>query len=147
VTAGRAGGPTVPVRQGESRGERGRVAAEISREMVQLLSRYTGRGPTRARTTLNTNLAVTVFQEALTGAELNLVAAGEHEAVHQMRRVFRNLMGEHAVAAVEQTTGRRVIAHLSDVDPEANVAVEMFLFEPVAEDAVVGTHPDIELGP
>ena len=138
---------SVPVRQGESRSERGRVAAEISREMVQLLSRYTGRGPTRARTTLNTNLAVTVFQEALTGAELNLVAVGQHEAVHQMRRVFRNLMREHAVAAVEQATGRRVIAHLSDVDPEANVAVEMFLFEPMAEDAVVGTHPDVELGP
>jgi uncharacterized protein YbcI len=43
--------------------ERGRVAAEISRQMVRLLSRYTGRGPTHARTTLNTNVAVTVFQD------------------------------------------------------------------------------------
>jgi uncharacterized protein YbcI len=129
----------VPVSQ--SRLERGRVAAEISRQMVRLLSRYTGRGPTRARTTLNTNLAVTVFHEALTKAELNLAAAGQTEAVHHMRRTFQALMREQAIDVIEQTTGRVVVAHLSDVDPEANIAAELFIFEPVPEDGIVGTHP------
>src|SRR5215217_319541 len=124
----------------QARIERGRVAAEISRQMVQLLSRYTGRGPTRARTTLNTNLAVTVFHDALTKAELNLAAAGQTEAVHQMRRTFQTMMREQAIDAVEQTTGRVVLAHLSDIDPAANVAAEIFIFEPEPEDGIVGTH-------
>ena len=129
----------VPVSQ--RRLERGRVAAEISRQMVRLLSRYTGRGPTRARTTLNTNLAVTVFHEALTKAELNLAAAGQTAPVHHMRRTFQAVMREQAIDAIEQTTGRVVVAHLSDVDPEANIAAELFIFEPLPEDGLVGTHP------
>jgi uncharacterized protein YbcI len=124
----------------QPRVERGRVAAEISRRMVQLLSRYMGRGPTRARTTLNANVAVTVFHDALTKAELNLAAAGQTEAVHHMRRTFQSLMREQAIEAVEETTGRVVLAHLSDVDPDANIAAEVFIFEPAPEDGIVGTH-------
>ena len=126
----------------EERLERGRIAADISRQMVQLLSRYTGRGPTRARTTLNKNVAVTVFHHALTKAELNLTAAGQTEAVHHMRRTFQSLMREQAIEAVEQTTGRVVLAHLSDIDPDANIAAEVFIFEPEPEDGIAGTHPD-----
>jgi uncharacterized protein YbcI len=121
--------------------ERGRLAAEISRRMVQLLSRHIGRGPTRARTTLNANLAVTVFHEALTKAELNLAAAGQTEAVHHLRRTFQTMMRRQAIEIVEQTTGRVVLAHLSDVDPDANIAAEVFIFEPQPEDGIAGTHP------
>lgn len=123
----------------EIRSERGLLAADISRQMVRLLSRYTGRGPTRARTTLNTNLAVTVFHEALTKAELNLAAAGHTEAVHQMRRTFQAMMRDHAIEIVERTTGRVVVAHLSDIDPDANIAAEVFILEPRPEDGVAGT--------
>jgi uncharacterized protein YbcI len=122
-------GHTSGVTVSQSPVERGRLAAEISRRMVQLLSRHIGRGPTRARTTLNTNLAVTVFHEALTKAELNLAAAGQ------------TMMRRQAIEMVEQTTGRVVLAHLSDVDPDANVAAEVFIFEPQPEDGIVGTHP------
>lgn len=135
------GGHTSGVPVSQSPLERGRLAAEISRRMVQLLSQCTGRGPTRARTTLNTNLAVTVLHNALTKAELNLAAAGQTEAVHHMRRNFQIMMRQRAIEMVEQTTGRVVIAHLSDVDPDANIAAEIFIFEPQPEDGVVGTHP------
>src|SRR5215213_9939292 len=121
----------VPV--SHTRLERRQAAAQISRRMVQLLAHYTGRGPTRAKTTLNANLAVTVFHDALTKAELNLAAAGQTEAVHQMRRTFQTMMREQAIDAVEQTTGRVVLAHLSDIDPAANVAAEIFIFEPEPE--------------
>jgi uncharacterized protein YbcI len=135
----RVGDPSgVPVSQ--SRLERGRVAAEISRRMVHLLSRYTGRGPTRARTTLNTNLAVTIFQDALTKAELTLAAAGQTDAVYHMRRTFQAMMREQAIEAVEQATGRIVLSHLSDIDPDANMAAEIFILEPEPEDGIVGTH-------
>jgi uncharacterized protein YbcI len=134
-------GDTSRMPPSENRSERNRLAAAISRQMVQLLSRHTGRGPTRARTTLNTNMAVTVFHDALTKAELNLTAAGQAEAVHHLRRTFQKMMREDAVEMVEQTTGRVVLSYLSDIDPDANVAAEIFIFEPKPEDGVVGTHP------
>ena len=109
------------------------VAARISTHMVQLMSRYTGRGPTKARTTLNTNFATVVLDDTLTKAEQNLVAAGEIESVVHQRRTFHRLMRAEAIAAVEQETGRQVRAYLSDIAPEAAVGAHVFVFEPVGE--------------
>ena len=109
------------------------VAARISTHMVQLMSRYTGRGPTKARTTLNTNFATVVLDDALTKAETNLVAAGEIESVLQQRRTFHRMMREEAVAAIEQETGRKVRAYLSDIAPETAIGAHVFVFEPYPE--------------
>jgi uncharacterized protein YbcI len=101
--------------------------------MVQILSQYTGRGPTRARTALNTNFVLVIMDETLTRAEQNLVAAGQADAVVEQRRVFQQVIRSEAVAVVEEATGRTVRAHLSDMSPEANVSVEVFLLEPLPE--------------
>jgi uncharacterized protein YbcI len=111
-------------------------AVELSNRMVRLLARYAGRGPTRARTTLNSNLAVVVFSEALTRAERNLVAAGQSETVVTMRRTFQRVMREEAVGAVEEVLGRRVLAFVGDVDPEADTIAYVFTLEPVPESGV-----------
>ena len=63
----------------EERQLAGLLAARISTGMVQLMSRFTGRGPTKARTSVNTNLVVVVFEQTLTKGELNLVRAGQGE--------------------------------------------------------------------
>jgi uncharacterized protein YbcI len=109
------------------------VAAAISRHMVHLMSRYTGRGPTKARTTLNTNFAMVLLDDTLTRAERNLVAAGEIDSILYQRRTFHRMMREEAIAAVEQETGRKVRAYLSDIAPEAAVAAHVFVFEPRPE--------------
>lgn len=109
------------------------VAARISTHMVRLMSRYTGRGPTKARTTLNANLATVVLDDTLTKAEINLVAAGEIESVLQQRRIFHRMMREEAIAAIERESGRRVRAYLSDIAPEVAVAAHVFVFEPQPE--------------
>ncbi len=105
------------------------AAARISTNMVQLMSRYTGRGPTTARTTLNTNSATVILNDTLTKAERNLVAAGESESVIQQRRTFHRLLREEAVSAVEEATGRRVRAYLADVAPDVGVGAHVFVFE------------------
>jgi uncharacterized protein YbcI len=105
------------------------TAGQISRGMVRLLSEYTGRGPTRARATVNTNMIAVVFEDALTKAEVNLVAAGQLDSVHRMRRVFHEVMRDKAIEAVSEITGRAVLSFLSDVDPEANVAAAVFLLD------------------
>lgn len=111
------------------------VAARISQAMVHLTSQYLGRGPTMARTSLNTNFALVVLEDSLTKAERNLVAAGELESVRGQRRTFQTLMREEAIRAVEEATGRQVRAFLSDFSAEAGIAAELFLFEPFPETA------------
>jgi uncharacterized protein YbcI len=105
----------------------------ISNRMVRLLASYMGRGPTRARTTLATNLVVVVFGDAMTRAERNLVAAGEPEAVVSMRRVLHGRMRGEAIVAVEEIVGAKVIACLSDIDTEADIAVLAFALEPAEQ--------------
>ena len=114
----------------------GLVAAQVQNQMVRLLVRYTGRGPTKTRTTVNTNLIAVIFQDTLTKAEMNLVAAGQAQSVTDMRRTFGGLMRQEATAIVEEVTGRRVRTMLSDVDPEANIAAQIFVLEPVSETGV-----------
>ena len=109
------------------------VASRLSTEMVKLTSRQTGRGPTKARTTLNANLAAVVLDDTLTKAERTLVAAGQDEAVRQQRRTFHSLMREEAIAVVEEVTGRQVRAFLSDIAPEVGITAHVFVFEPREE--------------
>jgi len=109
------------------------VAARISTQMVRLTSRYTGRGPTKARTVLNANFVTVILDDTLTKAETNLVAAGETESVMQQRRTFQRMMRDEAVAAIEHESGRRVRAYLSDIAPEAGVSAHVFVLEPEPE--------------
>jgi uncharacterized protein YbcI len=111
----------------------------ISNQMVRLLARYVGRGPTKARTTLAQNLVVVTFGETMTRAEENLVAAGEAEAVSSMRRVFHATMRDEAVQMIEETVGRKVISYLADIDTQANIALVAFMLAPHNGSPLAGT--------
>jgi len=68
-----------------------------------------------------------VLEETFTPAEKTLVARGEADGVQEIRRRFQRVMGEQFSAIVEQATGRKVRAFLSETNLEADVAVEIFL--------------------
>lgn len=51
----------------------GESAAAISNAVVRELASTTGRGPTKAKTTLGENAVFVVLQDTLTQGELNLV--------------------------------------------------------------------------
>jgi uncharacterized protein YbcI len=106
------------------------VAVTISNQLVRLLARHVGRGPTKARTTLAPNLVVVTFGDTMTRAEQNLVAAGHAEAVAAMRRVFQATMREEMVRTIEEVLGRTVIAYLADIDTAANIAMVAFVLAP-----------------
>src|SRR5215207_9868206 len=100
------------------------VAARISTVIGRLVSEYTGRGPTKARTTLNTNFALVVLEGILTKGERRLVAAGEIEIVRHQREAFQKLMRAEATAAVEEISARDVRVSLSNFSPQDGLAVE-----------------------
>lgn len=105
------------------------VNSEISTGLVQLLRNYTGRGPTKSRTYINDNLVTCVLQDTLTQGERVLAERQGHERILDYRKAFQIAMRRDAETLVEQATGRRVIAFLSDNHIEPDVAVTAFLLE------------------
>src|SRR4030081_3225069 len=91
----------------------GLMGAAISNSMVGLLHRYTGRGPTKSRTTIGEDVIVCVMGATLTKGEQSLVDDNQREVVLQTRRAFQDAMRSDAIAAVEGLSGRRVLAFMS----------------------------------
>ena len=105
----------------------GETRATISREIVKLQAEYYGKGPTRAKTYVLEDVVVVVLEESFTRAEKTLIERGERESIQQIRRRFQQYMREGFVGVVEQATGRRVRAFLSETDVDEDVSVEIFL--------------------
>jgi uncharacterized protein YbcI len=110
--------------------ERGPRAAAISNAIVQLLHDYTGRGPTRARTTIGDDLIVCLLADALTKSERKLVEGGEERLVLEQRSTFQRLMREEAIEMVENLSGRSVVAFMSNNHIDPDLAVETFVLAP-----------------
>ena len=117
----------------------GTLQAAISRHVVRLVAQYTGRGPTKARTTIRDNVVLCVTQDNMTKAERRLVEEGEEDTVVSVRRRFQTTMAEELIAGIERETGCRVVSFLSDHDAETDHAIEVFVLDrppsrPVADD-------------
>lgn len=110
------------------------LTREIARAMVALFKEYTGRGPTQARAYVEGDAITVVLQDTMTTAEKTLAAEDEEELVRQVRRVFQGKFREDAIEIAERLSGRRVKAFLSDHAIDPDVAVEVFVLEPAAED-------------
>ncbi|MGI8803829.1 MAG: Na-translocating system protein MpsC family protein [Solirubrobacteraceae bacterium] len=108
----------------------GMLAAQISRAIVQIWHEYTGRGPTKARTTITEDLIVVMMADTLLKAERNLAADGRSDQVLSMRRAFQDTMREDLVTTVEGLTGRTVLAFMSHNHVEPDLAAELFVLVP-----------------
>jgi uncharacterized protein YbcI len=121
----------------QSRLHGGELAAAISNVVVRELASTTGRGPTKAKTTLGENAVFVVLQDTLTRGELNLVEAGESGAVLGLRRLWQSVMRDSCSRAIEGLTGRKVVGFMSDNHIDPDIAVEVFILEPILEDPAV----------
>ena len=113
----------------------GQLAAAISDTVVKALARTTGRGPTKAKTTLGDNGVFVVLQDSLTRGEQTLADAGEGAAVLALRRRWQGVMEADISREIEELTGRRVIGFMSDNHIDPDLAVEVFVLEPLPEPA------------
>ena len=114
----------------EPRADFGQLSAQVSRQIVQLHARLYGRGPTRAKTYITGDYALSVLDDIFTPAERTLIAAGKGEHVQATRMAFQEAVQAEFVAIVEETTGRGVRALISQVHLETGLAIELFLFAP-----------------
>jgi uncharacterized protein YbcI len=108
---------------------RGAVAAAISDGLVALHKRFYGKGPTQAKTHLVNDTVVCMLKEGFTTVEKTLLAAGKAAAVEDMRRSFQAAMRSQFIAVVEDATGRKVIAYMSQIHCDPDISLEVFVLE------------------
>jgi uncharacterized protein YbcI len=106
---------------------RGQLAAAISNAIVGIHSKHYGKGPTKAKTYLVDDVVLTVMSDVFTTVERTLIDNGKAELVRDVRTTFQYTMRSEFTDAIQQITGREPRAFISQIDWEADIAVEVFL--------------------
>ena len=109
--------------------EGGKLLAEITNRIVSLMREHYGRGPIKAKTYVLDNLIVCVLSDGLTAIEKTMLEGGEPERVLDMRRDFQRMMKVRYSEMIEELTGRKVLAFLSQAHVEPDLTIEMFLVD------------------
>jgi len=108
----------------------GRLLSEITNRIVSLMREHYGRGPIKAKTYVLDNLIVCVLTNTgFIAIERTMIGGGEPDLVLGMRRDFQRMMKVRYSTMVEELTGRRVLAFLSQAHVEPDLTVEMFLMD------------------
>jgi uncharacterized protein YbcI len=95
--------------------------------VVKLMSQYTGRGPTKARTYINDDVVTVILRENLTKAERTLVGHDRGDVVLSARTALQKAMHGDLVAGVQAIMGREVVAFLSANSVDPDYAAETFI--------------------
>ncbi len=107
----------------------GKLLSEITNRIVAFMREHYGRGPIKAKTYVLDNLIVCVLNDGFTAIERTMMEGGEPERVLEMRRDFQRLMKVRYSEMIEQLTGRKVLAFLSQAHVDPDLTVEMFLMD------------------
>lgn len=116
-----------------------RYLAVIGRGLAELHTEYYGKGPTKARTYTLNDTVICILEGGFTTVERTLIDDGNSEAVHEIRRSFQSTMEKPFKDVVEGSTGRKVLAYMSQIHTNPDLAVELFVLEP-QETPVTGEH-------
>ena len=111
----------------------GRLLAEITNRIVGMMREHYGRGPIKAKTYVLDNLIVCVLSDGFTAIERTMMEGGEPDRVLDMRRDFQRLMKGRYSEMIQELTGRKMLAFLSQAHVQPDLTIEMFLMDgPVA---------------
>lgn len=108
---------------------RGQLAAAISNAIVGIHSKHYGKGPTKAKTYLIEDTVVCVMQDVFTTVEHTLIENGKGDLVRDVRTTFQYAMRDEFRNAVETIVGRPTRSFMSQIDCDADMAIEFFLLE------------------
>src|SRR5947208_4623078 len=108
---------------------RGQLAAAISNAIVGIHAKHYGKGPTKAKTYLIEDTVVCVMQDVFTTVEHTLIDVGKGDLVREVRTTFQYALRDEFRNAIYEIVGRRPRAFMSQIDCDADMAVEFFLLE------------------
>jgi uncharacterized protein YbcI len=114
--------------------------AGITRDLVRLHHQYYGKGPTKARSYMVNDTLISILEGGFTTVEATLIDEGKSDAVHNMRRSFQMAMEDRFRAVVEKALGRKVVAYMSQIHTDPDMAVELFVLEPAGDDDLPAAH-------
>jgi uncharacterized protein YbcI len=113
----------------------GEQLAAVSNAIVGIFSEYYGRGPTRAKTYVFDDNVLCVLEDFLTTVERTLVDNGQEQLVRAVRLRFQDTVQDRLKDAVQEITGRPVIAYNSQVTFHPLVGFEIFVLGNSQDDA------------
>jgi len=123
----------------------GRLLAMISTTIVGILREHYGRGPMRAKTYVLDDIIVCVLRgSGFTPLEKTIMQSGDPDRVVAMRHDFQRVMASRYKDAIEELTGRKVLAFLSQAHVDPDITMEMFIIDGPLEGfgAIEIVHPE-----
>jgi uncharacterized protein YbcI len=109
----------------------------VTEALVELHQRYHHRKPVTAKTQLmGGDLLVCVMGGVYTEVEKTMIELQRHTIVAETRNAFQLAMQEKFITAVEQLSGRRVLAFMSDSNVGPDLEIELFVLEPDGHDPI-----------
>jgi uncharacterized protein YbcI len=72
---------------------------------------------------------ICVLRDGLTTVEKTLFEQGRRDAVREMRAAFQEAVSERFIGVIEELTGRRVLAFMSQAHVGPDLAIEVFFLD------------------
>jgi uncharacterized protein YbcI len=117
----------------EERLSGGKLLSAISTSIVKLVREHYGRGPIKAKTYALDDIVVVVMRgSGFTPLEQTMMDspdADSAERVVAMREDFQRMMARRYRETIEQLTGRKVMAFLSQAHVEPDITMEVFFID------------------
>ena len=108
----------------------GKLLSAISTSIVRILREHYGRGPMKAKTYVLDDIIVVVMRgSGFTPLEQTIMDSGEPDRVVDMRHEFQRVMAKRYSETIEQLTGRKVVAFLSQAHVEPDITMEIFFVD------------------
>src|SRR5207244_12840585 len=118
-----AGGKPLPLAGGH-------LLAAISTSIVGILREHYGRGSMKAKTYALDDIVVVVMRgSGFTPLEQMIMDSGEPDRVIAMREDFQRVMAVRYKQTIEELTGRKVLAFLSQAHVEPDITMEIFFVD------------------
>jgi uncharacterized protein YbcI len=107
------------------------LLAAVTKAMVGFHQRYHQREPVTAKTLmLGEDLLACVLGGVYTDVEKTMIEIQRSPIVQETRNAFQNAMQDKFINAVEELTGRRVLAFISNHHVGPDVEIELFFLTP-----------------
>lgn len=123
----------------------GHLLAAISTTIVGILREHYGRGPMKAKTYAFDDVITCVMRgTGFTPLEKTIMEGGDPGRVLAIRKEFQAVIGERYKQAVEELTGRKVVAFLSEASLDPDITVETFFVDAPLEGFGTGDNGQLE---
>jgi uncharacterized protein YbcI len=111
----------------------GPMLAEVTNAVVRLHRTHYGKGPTRSKSYLIDDVLMCVMRDVFTTVERTLIESGEAQKVRETRLAFEDALRDRFAEEVERIVGRSVVGFTTQVLLDQDIAIEVFVLEPVSD--------------